>query len=183
MRHQKSGRKLGRNSPHRKAMFSNMVASLIKHGRIETTESKAKELRRFAEPTINWAVSVAKLEAKGRGKQSDAEKAEIVHAIRMAGRILKDDEAMSKLFHEVGPGFMNRPGGYTRILKTRTRVGDAAPMAFIELTPSELAKAAPAAAAATTPGAKGKAGKAVKAGKAEPKAAKPKKAKKDADDE
>ena len=140
MRHQKSGRKLNRNSTHRKAMFSNMVASLIKHGRIETTAAKAKELRRFAEPTINWAVSVAELEMKGRKKQTDEEKAKIVHAMRMAKRVCKDGDALDKLFHEVGPGFVNRPGGYTRILKTRNRIGDAAPMAFIELMPAEVPK-------------------------------------------
>lgn len=140
MRHQKSGRRLNKNAPHRKAMFSNMVASLIKHGRIETTEAKAKELRRFAEPTINWAVSVADIEMKGRKKQSDDDKAQIVHAMRMAGRILKDGDALTKLFHEIGPGFLSRPGGYTRVLKTRNRVGDAAPMAFVELLPLEVPK-------------------------------------------
>lgn len=154
MRHQKSGRKLNRNSSHRKAMFSNMVASLIKHGRIETTEAKAKELRRFAEPTINWAVSVADLEMKGRKKQSDDEKAKIVHAIRMAKRVCKDGDALDKLFHEVGPGFVNRPGGYTRILKTRHRVGDAAPMAFVELMPGDVPKKKKAAKADDAPAAK-----------------------------
>ena len=87
MRHQKAGRKLNRNSTHRKAMFSNMVASLIKHGRIETTEAKAKELRRWAEPTINWAVRVADLELKGRKNQSVEERARFVHAMRMAKRL------------------------------------------------------------------------------------------------
>jgi large subunit ribosomal protein L17 len=140
MRHQKSGRRLNKSATHRKAMFSNMVASLIKHGRIETTEAKAKELRRFAEPTINWAVSVAELEMKGRKKQSDDDKAKIVHAIRMAQRVLKDGDAVDKLFHEIAPGFLNRPGGYTRLLKTRNRVGDAAPMAFVELMPGEVPK-------------------------------------------
>jgi len=140
MRHQKSGRRLNRNAPHRKAMFSNMVASLIKHGRIETTEAKAKELRRFAEPVITWAVSVAPLEMQGRAKQSAADKAKIVHAIRMARRVVKDDEAIDKLFHEIAPGYLSRAGGYTRVLKTRNRVGDAAPMAFVELMPGEVPK-------------------------------------------
>jgi len=144
MRHQKSGRRLNKSAPHRKAMFSNMVASLIKHGRIETTEAKAKELRRFAEPTINWAVSVAELEMKGRKKQSDDDKAKIVHAIRMAQRVLKDGDAVDKLFHEIAPGYLNRPGGYTRLLKTRTRIGDAAPMAFVELLPGDVPKKKPA---------------------------------------
>jgi large subunit ribosomal protein L17 len=192
MRHQKSGRKLNRNSTHRKAMFSNMVASLIKHGRIETTEAKAKELRRFAEPTINWAVQVADIEMKGRKKQTGEEKAKIVHAIRMAKRVLKDKDALSKLFHEVGPGFATRSGGYTRVLKTRNRVGDAAPMAFVELMPAaapkKTAKKAPPKAdkakaadkAEAAPKVEAKAEKAPKkkaAPKAEAKAAAPKKTK------
>jgi large subunit ribosomal protein L17 len=142
MRHQKSGRKLGRKSPHRKAMFSNMVASLIKHGRIETTEAKAKELRRHADKAITWAVSVADVEIKGRKKQSDEEKAKFVHAMRMAQRVVRDSDALSKLFHEVGPGYVSRPGGYTRVLKSRIRRGDAAPMAFVELMPGDVPKKA-----------------------------------------
>lgn len=135
MRHRKSGRKLGRLTAHRKAMFSNMVASLITHERIETTEAKAKELRGIAERTITWAVGVSELYEKGLDKCDRDERARIVHANRMARRVLKDTEALSKLFTEVGPRFADRNGGYTRVLKTRNRLGDAAPMAFVELTP------------------------------------------------
>ena len=133
MRHRKAGRRLGRNSSHRKAMYSNMVASLLSHGRIETTEAKAKELRRVAERTITWGVSVSELTGKDRKELSEAERSNIVHAKRMARRVVKDKTALDKLFDEVAPRYAERPGGYTRILKTRTRRGDAAPMAFVEL--------------------------------------------------
>jgi large subunit ribosomal protein L17 len=169
MRHQKSGRKLGRNSTHRKAMFSNMVTSLLLHERIETTEAKAKELRRIADQTISWGTSVGDLTAKGRDKLDAEERARIVHAMRMARRTVKDEDVLRKLFHEVAPMFRGRPGGYTRILKTRIRTGDAAPMAFVELverTASASAAAAPEPEAAP---AKGK-GKAAKAAPAEAKA-------------
>ena len=114
-------------------MFSNMVASLVTHGRIETTEAKAKELRRIADRTINWGVGVADLLAAETKALSQEERARLVHARRMARRVLKDVDALGKLFNEIAPRFAGRPGGYTRILKTRTRRGDAAPMAFIEL--------------------------------------------------
>lgn len=133
MRHRKSGRKLGRTSSHRKALFSNMVASLVTHGRIETTEAKAKELQSIAERTINWSVSVSELLARQPSDLSQVERAKLVHARRMARRVLKNTTALEKLFSEVGPALAGRPGGYTRVLKTRTRRGDAAPMAFIEL--------------------------------------------------
>ena len=114
-------------------MFSNMVASLVSHGRIETTEAKAKELRRFAERTINWGVKVNDLLAKERKDLTADERARIVHAIRMAKRVLKNKDALDKLFSEVAPACAGRQGGYTRVLKTRNRRGDAAPMAFIEV--------------------------------------------------
>ena len=133
MRHRKSGRKFGRNSSHRHAMFSNMVASLVTHGRIETTEAKAKELRKFADRTINWGVKVSELLDKDTKQLSQEERAKLVHARRMARRVLKDVDALRRLFDEVAPQFKGRPGGYTRVLKTRNRRGDAAPMAFVEL--------------------------------------------------
>jgi len=132
MRHRNSGRKLGRNASHRKALFNNLVTSLLEHGRIETTEAKAKELRGFADATITWGVSVHALVAKGE-KATVAERAKIVHARRMARKTLKTDAAMDRLFGEIGPHFATRKGGYTRLLKTRVRKGDAAPMAFVEL--------------------------------------------------
>jgi large subunit ribosomal protein L17 len=132
MRHRNSGRKLGRNASHRHALFNNLVTSLLEYGRIETTEAKAKELRRFADETIWWGVSAQALVAKG-DKASAAERAQLVHARRMARQTVKTRTAMARLFGEVGAHFTTRKGGYTRILKTRIRKGDAAPMALVEL--------------------------------------------------
>jgi large subunit ribosomal protein L17 len=132
MRHGNLGRKLNRNSTHRAAMFNNMVTALFTYGRIETTEAKAKELRRFADSTISWGVSTHAVVAKG-DKATPAEKAQLVHAKRMARKTVMTKDALNKLFSEIGPHFASRKGGYTRILKTRIRKGDAAPMAFIEL--------------------------------------------------
>ena len=132
MRHRNSGRKLGRNASHRSALFNNLVTSLLTYGRIETTEAKAKELRRFADATITWGISVHALVAKG-DKATKEERAQVVHARRMARQTVKTREALDRLFAEVAPHFATRKGGYTRILKTRTRKGDAAPMAFVEL--------------------------------------------------
>jgi large subunit ribosomal protein L17 len=132
MRHRNSGRKLGRNASHRAALFNNLVTSLLTYGRIETTEAKAKELRGFADSTIGWGVSVHELVAKG-DKATKLERAKVVHAYRMARQTVKTRDALDRLFAEIGPHFATRKGGYTRILKTRTRKGDAAPMAFVEL--------------------------------------------------
>ena len=115
MRHRQSGRKLNRNSSHRKAMFSNMAASLMRHEVISTTLPKAKELRRVAEPLITMA------------------KSDSVHKRRLAFARLRDREVVTKLFNELGPRYQNRPGGYLRILKTGFRAGDKAPMALVEL--------------------------------------------------
>ena len=115
MRHRKSGRPLGRNSSHRRAMFRNMSASLIKHETIRTTVPKAKELRRVVEPLITLA------------------KTDEVARRRRAFDRLRDKEAVGKLFSDLGPRFKSRPGGYVRILKTGHRPGDAAPMAIVQL--------------------------------------------------
>ncbi len=115
MRHRKSGRKLGRNSSHRKAMFRNMATSLVRHETIKTTLPKAKELRRVIEPLITLA------------KEDDVAKR------RLAFDRLRDKEAVGKLFNDLGPRFKDRPGGYLRILKTGPRPGDAAPMAIVQL--------------------------------------------------
>jgi large subunit ribosomal protein L17 len=115
MRHLKSGRKLNRNSPHRKAMFKNMASSLFTHELIKTTLPKAKELRRVAEPLITMA------------------KSDSVARRRIAFARLRDKEAVSKLFNELGPRYKDRPGGYLRILKCGYRAGDSAPMAYVEL--------------------------------------------------
>jgi len=115
MRHRKSGRKLGRNSSHRKAMFRNMATSLVRHESIKTTVPKAKELRRVVEPLI----TLAKIDG--------------VANRRLAFDRLRDKEAVGKLFNDLGPRFKDRPGGYLRILKTGPRPGDAAPMAIVQL--------------------------------------------------
>ena len=115
MRHNKSGRKLNRNSSHRKAMFSNMTNSLFGHEIIKTTLPKAKELRRVAEPLITLA------------------KSDSVANRRSAFSKLRDKEMVGKLFNELAPRYKDRPGGYTRILKCGFRSGDSAPMAYIEL--------------------------------------------------
>lgn len=115
MRHRKSGRQLNRNSSHRKAMFSNMAVSLMRHELIRTTLPKAKELRRVAEPLITLA------------------KKDSVANRRMAFSRLRDREMVTKLFNELGPRYEARPGGYLRILKCGFRSGDKAPMAYIEL--------------------------------------------------
>jgi large subunit ribosomal protein L17 len=115
MRHRKSGRTLGRTSAHRKAMYKNMAASLIKHETIRTTLPKAKELRRVVEPLITLA------------KEDD------VARRRLAFDRLRDKETVGKLFTELGPRFKNRPGGYVRILKNGFRPGDSAPMAIVQL--------------------------------------------------
>ncbi len=132
MRHRNSGRKLGRKASHRDALWNNMVTALLTYGRIETTEAKAKELRMFAEPTINLAIGVNDVIAKGDAA-TPAEKAKLLHARRQARLTVKTKGALERLFSEIGPHFASRKGGYTRILKTRVRKGDAAPMAFVEL--------------------------------------------------
>ena len=133
MRHGNSGRKLSRTAAHRDALFANLVTALFTHGRIETTEAKAKELRKFADATIRWGVEVADLTKKGSDKLSAAEKVKVVHARRMARKTVKTSVALDRLFAEIGPHFKERQGGYTRVLKTRFRRGDAASMAFVEL--------------------------------------------------
>ena len=115
MRHRKSGRKLGRNSSHRKAMFRNMATSLFRHETIKTTLPKAKELRRVAEPLITLA------------------KEDGVANRRLAFARLRDKEVVGKLFKDLGPRFKARPGGYIRNLKLGPRAGDAAPMALVML--------------------------------------------------
>jgi large subunit ribosomal protein L17 len=110
-----------------------MVTSLFLHNRIETTVAKAKELRRHADDTIGWGISVHALVAKG-DKMTAAERTRVVHARRMARKVVKTREALDKLFNEIGPHFAKlSKGGYTRVLQTRVRKGDAASMALVEL--------------------------------------------------
>jgi len=115
MRHRKIGRQLSRTSAHRKALFRNMSASLFRHEIIRTTVPKAKELRRVAEPLITLA------------------KNDSLHGRRVAFSRLRDRDAVTKLFGELGPRYKDRPGGYLRILKAGFRPGDNAPMAVVEL--------------------------------------------------
>ena len=133
MRHKNAGRKFDRNTSSRRAMFRNLAANLILNERIETTEAKAKELRSVADATIRWGIDVADL--VGKSDKTAAERTKIVHAKRQARKVLKTDAAMPRLFNEIGPHFKAKTtrGGYTRVLKTRFRRGDAASMAFVEL--------------------------------------------------
>src|SRR3954471_23149158 len=130
MRHQKSGRKFSRKSGPRHALLSGLVTSLIEHERIKTTDPKAKELRRLAERTISWATSVGNL--VGNEKNDAADKARIVHAMRQAQRIVKHKPTLQKLFEDIGPRLVGRPGGFLRIMKLGYRHGDAAPVSIVE---------------------------------------------------
>ncbi len=123
MRHRKAGRKLGRTSSHRSAMFRNMVTSLLQYGRIETTDAKAKELRRLADKMITLA------------KRGD------LHARRQALAVINSKSVTHKLFTEIRERFLDRNGGYTRVLKKGYRAGDCAPVSIIELIPSDHEKA------------------------------------------
>ncbi len=122
MRHRNSGRKLGRTSSHRKAMFSNMCSSLIEHELIRTTLPKAKDLRRYIEPLI----TVSKIDS--------------VAARRHVFDTLRSKSAVGKLFTTLGPRYAGRPGGYVRILKCGFRPGDNAPMALVELVDRPVAE-------------------------------------------
>ena len=115
MRHRQSGRQLNRNSSHRKAMFRNMVSSLVEHELIKTTLPKAKELRRYAEPLITLS------------------KTDSVANRRLAFDRTRSKSTVGKLFSELGPRYQERPGGYLRIMKCGYRPGDKAPMAYVEL--------------------------------------------------
>ncbi len=119
MRHQKAGRKLGRTSSHRKAMFRNMVTSFFEHERIETTDAKAKELRKIAEKMITL------------GKKGD------LHSRRQVLSVISDKKVVRDLFDTIAPRYLHRNGGYTRIFKTGRRLGDNAPLSVIELMPED----------------------------------------------
>ncbi len=121
MRHQRSGKKLGRDSAHRKALYSNLTGALIDHGRIQTTEAKAKAVKPLAEKMITL------------GKRGD------LHARRQALATLRSNDVVHRLFADVAPRFADRPGGYTRIVKLGPRQGDAAEMVYLELVDYEPA--------------------------------------------
>jgi len=122
MRHRKTGRRLGRTSSHRKSMYRNMASSLIEHESISTTLPKAKELRKTLEPLITLA------------------KEDGVTQRRRAFDLLRDKQAVGKLFNELGPRFKDRPGGYLRILRKGIRNGDTAPMAIVQLVDYQFDK-------------------------------------------
>jgi large subunit ribosomal protein L17 len=127
MRHRKAGRKLGRDAAHRRALYANLAAALIEHGRIRTTEAKAKEVRSIVEEMVTL------------GKRGD------VAARRQAIAFLRSKPVAHKLFADVAPRFAERPGGYTRIVKIGPRHGDAAHMAYLEFV-DYVAAPAPVAA-------------------------------------
>ena len=129
MRHHRAGKKLGRDSAHRKALYANLVGSLIQHGRIRTTVTKAKAVKPFAEQMISL------------GKRGD------LHARRQALSELRRPDVVEILFDDVAPRFAERPGGYSRIVKIGPRLGDAAEMAYLELV-DYVPGAAPARAGA-----------------------------------
>ena len=131
MRHHRKGKKLGRDSAHRKALYSNLAGALIEHGRIKTTVAKAKAVKPFAEQMITL------------GKRGD------LHARRLALAELRSQDVVHQLFADVAPRFANRPGGYTRIVKLGPRLGDAAEMVYLELVDYEPAGASPVGTAAS----------------------------------
>src|SRR5579872_4744465 len=130
MRHQRTGKKLGRDSAHRRALYANLTSELIEHERIRTTITKAKAVRPIAEQMITL------------GRRGD------LHARRQAVAFLRSKDVVHKLFDEVGPSFRERPGGYTRIVRIGPRLGDASEMAYLELVDAPLAPRERAAAAA-----------------------------------
>jgi large subunit ribosomal protein L17 len=131
MRHRRAGKKLGRDSAHRKALYSNLAGALIEHGRIKTTVAKAKAVKPFAEQMITL------------GKRGD------LHARRLALAELRSQDIVHQLFADVAPRFADRPGGYTRIVKLGPRNGDAAEMVYLELVDYEPDGARPASTAAS----------------------------------
>ena len=153
MKHRVRTRRLGRSTPHRQAMFRNMVTSLLEHERIETTDAKAKELRRVAERMITL------------GKRGT------LHARRRALRTIRSRDVTAKLFDSLAERYRDRPGGYTRVLKLGPRHGDAAPVSLIELVDRESAAPAARKGAGAKPAAARKAAAAA-AAKSKP-AAKP----------
>jgi large subunit ribosomal protein L17 len=136
VRHQRSGKKLGRDAAHRRALYANLAGALIEHGRIKTTEAKAKAVKPIAEQMITL------------GRRGD------LHARRQALSFLRSQDVVHMLFADVGPRFADRPGGYSRIVKLGPRAGDSAQMVYLELvdyvpdtTPVPAGRAAAAAAA------------------------------------
>jgi len=128
MRHNKSGKRLGRNTPHRTAMLRNMVTSLFDHEKITTTDARAKELRKVVDRMITL------------GKRGD------LHARRQVLSVIRDQMIVAKLFDQIGPRYKDRPGGYTRIIKIGSRLGDNAPQSIIALVEEEITSSSSVAA-------------------------------------
>jgi large subunit ribosomal protein L17 len=149
VRHRNLTTKVRGTGTHNRAMFSNMLLGLVEHGRITTTERRARMLRRVAERLVTRAKKLKDLLLKDREKLDAAERAKVVHAMRMARRDLKQREAVIRLFDEIAPRYMDRDGGYTRMYKMGPRKGDGAPMAILEFVEGE----APARASAPKPAA------------------------------
>lgn len=149
MRHLKSGRKLGRNGSHRAALYRNMVTALLVHGRIRTTEPKAKELRAYVDQVITLGKKAGP--ASVLEGLADEERAKVqamrIHKIRQARKMVLDAGALAKVFGEYAERFKDRPGGYTRIYRVGYRKGDNAPMVILELvdSPAPLTEAGPQA--------------------------------------
>ncbi len=133
MRHRVSGRRLGRGPSHQKAMFRSLAAALITHEQIETTDARAKELRRVADRLVTL------------GKKNT------LHARRQAYKFLNNHQLVKRLFDEIAPRFRNRPGGYTRLIKSRIRFADQAPMTFVRFVDSEMPDSAKKNAPAEEP--------------------------------
>jgi large subunit ribosomal protein L17 len=172
MRHRRAGVHLSRTSAHRQALFSNLVAALFTNERIRTTDAKAKETRRLAERTITWARRVGDVLMKKPDRRTTEESARVVHAVRMARRVVRDRGAVLKLFDELAPRFAGRAGGYTRIVKLDQRPGDAASMSLLELMPEDGASAPKPESSKDAPKAKSAPKVEAKAGKTEAKGTK-----------
>jgi large subunit ribosomal protein L17 len=153
VRHQRAGKKLGRDAAHRKALYANLTGSLIEHGRIKTTVTKAKAVKPLAEQMITL------------GRRGD------LHARRQATAFLRSRDVVHHLFAEIAPRFKDRPGGYTRIVKIGPRPGDAAEMAYLEFVDGEVQTRPPRAAAAPAETTEAEAGEAEAEAAEEPAAA------------
>lgn len=137
MRHMKAGRKLGRNSSHRKALYRNLVTSLMLYGSIRTTEAKAKEVKKIADKMITLGKRVPPSSMLSLdGAELAKAKAARVHAIRLARRYVIDRQALEKVFNEYAERYQGRDGGYTRVLRAGFRPGDSANMSVLQLVPA-----------------------------------------------
>ncbi|MBK6846845.1 MAG: 50S ribosomal protein L17 [Proteobacteria bacterium] len=137
MRHRNAKNKLGRTSAHYSATISNMLGALFTHGRLQTTEGKARELRRVAERTVTKAVRLGDILTRDWTTLGAAERARLIHALRIVKRTVRDREATLRMFREWAPRYLGRSGGYTSMFKLGKRRGDNAPMVLLELVPAD----------------------------------------------